>query len=125
MQSYPRSWLACLLSSSLIVFLTACSTVSENFVQRPAVNIPKLPASVVYTEPQLPKEAAKDAEATAAVLKSFEAANEKNRFAIGQAHKHNDGLRRIYNIRARPKKAETSSWFPSWMPEQLGTWPKF
>lgn len=96
-------------------------------MQRPAVNIPKLPASIAYTEPKLPEKAAEGAEATAEALKAYEIANEKNRFAIGQAHKHNNGLRRIYNTRTKPKKTETSSWswLPSWTPAQLSAWPKF
>lgn len=114
MMNSKTSFLRFLLASSLIVSLTACSTVSENFALKPAVNIPDLPASVRYTDPSIPAKAAKDASDVAKALTVYEMANESNRKAIAAAKSHNKGLQRIYN-KKQEKAPATSSWVS-------GTW---
>src|SRR5687767_407623 len=125
MLNFKRSLLLSLLSSILIVSQTACSTVSGSFEQKAKVSIPDLPSSVVYSEPRLPKSAAKNAEDTAKVLEAYEDANSANKMAINAARRHNKGLQRIYNPSKKKEVAPaTSSWVaPKWPENWLNLKP--
>lgn len=101
-----------LLPASLVILLGAsllgCATQSKNTEVQPAIKIPNLPSSVIYTEPKLP-DVAKDANETAKALKAYEEANASNKFAIEQAQKHNKRIQRTYNKKAQKKEEQKNS----------------
>lgn len=98
MTSLNQIWKLLLSLTLLGALLMGCATQSKTTEIKlpPKVRIPDLPSSVKHTKPPLPP-LAKDANDTSKALEGYEQTDEKNRFAIEQAQKHNRRLQKLYN----------------------------